>query len=104
MTAVIRDALARRKASIMMNNSIRLWLVGGEVDCTTKTSSPRTFSSIFTFVSPSGNASTVHFPTSMPIDVAMDLASGGFDVPAKIFTAQFQRLQTKNPPAGGRLR
>ncbi len=87
-----------------MNNSIRLWFVGGEVDCTTKTSSPRTFSSIFTNVSPSGNASTVHLPTSMPIDLAIALASGGFDVPVKIFTLQSQRLQTKNPPAGGRLR
>ena len=29
--AVMRDALARRRASIMMNSSIRLWFVGGDV-------------------------------------------------------------------------
>ena len=70
----------------MMNNSIRLWFVGGEVGCTTNTSSPRTFSSIFTNVSPSGKAVTAHLPTSMPMYSQIDLAKGGFDVPLKIFT------------------
>jgi len=31
---VMRDALARFSASIMMNISIRLWFVGGHVDWT----------------------------------------------------------------------
>ena len=66
-TGVIRDALARLNASIMINSSIRLWLLGGPVDCTTNTSSPRTFSSILTKVSPSGNALTAHLPNSMPM-------------------------------------
>src|SRR5438552_16348848 len=82
----MREALARRSASIMINISIRLWLVGGQVDWTRKTSSPRTFSSIFTKVSPSGNELTVHWPSSVPIDLAIARASGGLDVPAKIFT------------------
>ena len=63
----MREALARRTASVMMKNSIRLWLVGGQVDCTMKTSSPRTFSSILTKVSPSGKEETVHLPNSTPM-------------------------------------
>src|SRR5688572_29228489 len=82
----MRAALARRNASIMMNISIRLWFVGGQVDCTRKTSSPRTFSSIFTKVSPSGNALTVLLPSSAPMFLAMDSARGRLDVPLKIFT------------------
>src|SRR6476620_9395251 len=86
MTAVIRDALARRNASIMINSSIKLWFVGGDVDCTTYTSSPRTFSSILTKVSPSGKDAIVHLPKAISIDLAIALANGGFDVPLKIFT------------------
>ena len=72
----MREALARRSASMMMNISIKLWFVGGLVDWTRKTSSPRTFSSILTNVSPSGNALTVHLPNSTPTEAAMDLAKG----------------------------
>jgi hypothetical protein len=50
------------------------------------TSSPRTFSSIFTKVSPSGNGWTVHLPSSLPMDLQMARARGSFDVPLKIFT------------------
>ena len=82
----MRVALARRNASIMMNNSIRLWLVGGDVGWTTNTSSPRTFSSILTNVSPSGNGWMVHLPSSMPMDLQMARAKGSLAVPLKIFT------------------
>src|SRR5437016_2819593 len=84
----------------MMNISIRLWLVGGQVDWTRKTSSPRTFSSILTKVSPSGKELTVHWPKSRPIDLAMARASGGLDVPVKIFTSLYYY---GTPPPGGRL-
>jgi hypothetical protein len=60
----MRIALARRNASIMMNSSIRLWFVGGDVGWMMKMSSPRTFSSIFTNVSPSGKRVMVHLPSS----------------------------------------
>jgi hypothetical protein len=97
---VIREALARLNASIMMNSSIRLWLLGGPVDCTTKTSSPRTFSSILTNVSPSGKALTAHFPISMPMYSQIDLAKGGLEVPLNIFTLRlvFGFERNKNPP------
>ena len=41
--------------------------VGGLVDCATNTSSPRTFSSIFTNVSPSGKGLIVDLPSPMPM-------------------------------------
>jgi len=46
----------------------------------------RTFSSIFTNVSPSGKAVTAHLPSSMPMYSQIDLAKGGFEVPLKTFT------------------
>ena len=52
----------------MMNNSIRFWFTGGDVDCTTYTSSPRTFSSILAKVSPFGKSRTAHLPNGTPIE------------------------------------
>jgi len=96
----MRDALARRSASIMIKSSIRWWFVGGDVDCTRKTSSPRTFSSILTNVSPSGKALTVHFPSSVPMYFAMASANGGLEVPLNIFTISswFLGAENKKPP------
>src|SRR5690242_18165449 len=54
MTAVTRPAEARRRASRMMNSSIRCSLTGGEVGWMTNTSCPRIESSILTLISPSG--------------------------------------------------
>lgn len=82
----MRDALARRSASIMMNISIRCWFAGGLVDWRTKTSVPRTFSSIFTKVSPLGNGFTVDLPREIPMDSQIDWASFGLELPAKTFT------------------
>ena len=82
----MRMALARRSASIMMNSSIRLWFVGGDVGWMMKMSSPRTFSSIFTNVSPSGNGVMVQWPSSTPMDLQMARARDSFAVPLKIFT------------------
>src|SRR5277367_3346277 len=92
----MRAALARRNASIMMNSSIRWWFVGGDVGCTTNTSSPRTFSSIFTNVSPSGNGLMVHLPKVAPMDLQIAWARGWFAVPLKIFTMISFGLRRKN--------
>src|SRR6266403_1366212 len=70
----------------MMNISIRLWFVGGEVDWTMNTSSPLTFSSILTNVSPSGNDVTEHLPNSIPLYAHIARANGSLEVPLKIFT------------------
>src|SRR5215472_10791731 len=87
----------------MMNNSIRLWFVGGDVGWTMKTSSPRTFSSIFAKVSPSGKGLIVHLPNSMPMELQIDLLRGGLAVPLKIFTIVTLGSEQKNPPdAGGK--
>src|SRR5256885_845162 len=51
-----------------------------------KTSSPRTFSSIFTNVSPSGNGLIVELPSSIPMEAQIALHNGSLDVPLKIFT------------------
>ena len=53
MTTEMRSAEARLSASTMMMSSIRLSLVGAQVDCTTKTSRARTFWLISTVTSPS---------------------------------------------------
>jgi len=70
----------------MMNSSIRLWFVGGDVGWMMKMSSPRTFSSIRTNVSPSGNGVTVILPSSVPMDLQMARARGSFAVPENTFT------------------
>src|ERR1035441_1124235 len=51
----MRRAEARFSASISSSNCIRCWSTGSQVGCTMKTSAPRTFSSICTYVSPSEN-------------------------------------------------
>src|ERR1039458_3455596 len=89
----MRLALARRSASIMMNSSIRLWFVGGDVGWMMKTSSPRTFSSIFTNVSPSGNGLMSHLPSSQPMDLQMARAKGSFAVRSEEHTSELQSLR-----------
>src|ERR1043166_3293818 len=102
MTAVMREALARRSASIMMNISIKLWFVGGLVDFTRYTSSPRTFSSIFTNVSPSGKELTVQAPNSTPMEAQIALARGWLAVPLNILTIEFAQ-KNKTTSAGGSI-
>src|SRR3954447_1067805 len=63
-------------------------------------SSPRTFSSILTKVSPSGKGLMVDLPISIPIEAQMALDNGSLDVPAKIFTIFVLSLK-KGPPKGG---
>ena len=54
----------RFSASTITSNSIRLSLVGAQVDCRTKTSLPRTFSRISTMTSPSENLPTTARPSA----------------------------------------
>src|SRR6187549_798429 len=63
IAAVIRAALDRRNASTMIIISINVSFVGAHVDCSTKTSLPRTFSSNSTITSPSLNFDTVALPS-----------------------------------------
>ena len=61
----MRPADARFSASTMISSSIRLSLVGAQVDCSTNTSLPRTFSNNSTITSPSENRETCALPRRM---------------------------------------
>ena len=65
MTAVMRRADARFKASMMIKSSIKWSLAGADVDWITKTSSPRTFSCTSTKISMSAKRRTMHFDSEM---------------------------------------
>ena len=58
ITAVIRRAEERFSASMMISSSIRWSFAGNEVDCSTNTSAPRTFSLISTKISMSAKRRT----------------------------------------------
>src|SRR3989338_9005268 len=62
MAAVMRPAEARFSASTITITSIRVSLVGWQVDCSTNTSLPRTFSRSSTITSPSEKRDTVARP------------------------------------------
>ena len=62
----MRPAEERRSASTMTMTSIRLSLVGWQVDCNTNTSRPRTFSRISRLISPSEKRPTSARPKGMP--------------------------------------
>src|SRR5438874_12208964 len=59
----MRAALERRSASTMIIISIKWSFVGAHVDCSTKTSLPRTFSRSSTITSPSLKRETVDRPS-----------------------------------------
>jgi hypothetical protein len=84
MTAVIRFAEARRSASAMIRSSIRFVLLGAQVDWITKTSQPRTFSSISTLISPSEKGLTSARASGTPRFSQISCASCGLEFPAKI--------------------
>ena len=69
----------------MMSSSIKFSLTGCEVGCTTKTSRPRTSSSMRARNSPSGKFINVHFPSGSPRHWAMRSASWMFARPLKTF-------------------
>ena len=79
----MRAAEARRAASISSSNS-SMFSAGGFVDCTTKMSAPRMFSSIRTKISPSANRVEVTLHTSDPRCRAISATSGTFALPHRI--------------------
>src|SRR5450759_2546336 len=63
---------------------MRLSLVGAQVDCSMKTSRPRTFSSNSTITSPSEKRPTIHRPRLMFMCLTTASASFGLALPVKI--------------------
>src|SRR6476469_7740351 len=78
----MRRAEERRSASMMISSSIRWSLAGAEVDCSTNTSAPRTFSWISTNTSPSAKRLTIAFASEIFRYLAMSPASIGLELPA----------------------
>src|SRR3990172_8040105 len=68
-----------------MRSSIRLSLPGQQIDCTTNTSVPLTFSSISTKTSPSLNLLTVALPRGIPRASHISWASCLLEFPEKSF-------------------
>ena len=79
----MREADARRSASVMNSNSIKLRFGGAQVGCTINTSPPRTFSFNSTDISPSEKVRTTASPSRMPRRCAMRCASSGLALPEK---------------------
>src|SRR5512137_2021186 len=83
----MEPAEERFSASTMMSSSIRLWFAFGLVDWITKVSSPRTFSPISTWISPSEKAPTLAAESSRPRLCTTARASAGLELPAKTLYA-----------------
>ena len=81
---MIRRAEARARASMQISSSIRLSLVGVQVDCSTKQSLPRTFSINSIITSPSEKRPTLMLPRGMFRRFATAAANCGLALPAKI--------------------
>src|SRR5215472_4338780 len=78
----MRAAEARRAASTITSSSIRLPFAGGQVDCTMKTSRPRTFSISSMLTSPSLKRPTEARPSGICRLRAMSCDSAGLALPA----------------------
>src|SRR5439155_416694 len=81
MTAVMRPAEARRRASRMMKSSIRFSLTGWQVGWMTKQSWPRMESWILTSISPSENRFRRGSVRGTPTSSEIKLASSGLALP-----------------------
>ena len=81
MTAVMRPALARLAASIMMSSSMRLSLTGVQVDWMMNKSLPRTVSSMWMLISPSEKVETSMPPNSVLSLRAIASAKGRLELP-----------------------
>src|SRR6201988_5276355 len=90
----MRLAEARLSASTMITSSIRLSLVGAQVDCSTKTSLPRTFSLISTITSPSEKRDTTARPSGMFKCCTTACASFGLALPEKTIKSSDTREET----------
>src|SRR5947199_2648832 len=85
MTAVIRSADARRNASVITSSSIRFSFTGGLVGWITKTSSPRTLSSMRTPISPSANRKMLISDRGTSSPAAISCARAGLPRPPNSF-------------------
>src|SRR3990170_33772 len=88
MTAVMRAAEARRIASIITRSSTRCSFTGGEVGWRTKTSSPRTLSSMLMRTSPSAKRERVISPRGMSRESQTSWASAGLPAPVNTFNVR----------------
>src|SRR3990172_9365187 len=88
MTAVMRAAEARRMASIITRSSTRCSFTGGEVGWRTKTSSPRTLSSMLMRTSPSAKRERVISPRGMSRESQTSWASAGLPAPVNTFNVR----------------
>src|SRR5438874_1904975 len=84
MTAVMLPDEARLSASTITSSSMMWSLAGGLVGWMTKVSSPRTFSSISTWISPSEKRLTTALESGRSKSSLTALASAGFAFPVKI--------------------
>src|ERR1700761_4380793 len=94
MTAVIRLALPRLSASIMISASISQLFTGSGQDCRTKASHPRTDSSKRTKISPLANSRAVCAVTWTSSSLATCSASSGCARPEK--SIRFLRLSVQS--------
>ena len=78
----MRFADARRHASVIINNSIKLSFAGGHVGCTMNISRPRTFSISSALTSPSLKRPTCARPNGTCKCRVISCASNGFALPA----------------------
>ena len=95
--AMDAEAEARRRASTITTNSIRLSLVGAQVDWMMKISPPRTFSLICTLTSPSLKRPTAASPSEVYRRLAIRCASSGVALPAKSFISGTRRTSGMRP-------
>src|SRR5829696_931187 len=82
----MRDADERRNASIITHSSTRWRSTSAQVGCTTKTSVPRMFSSIWNETSVSGNRCNRACPTWTPRNSAISSVSARWALPEKILS------------------
>ena len=84
-----RTFVSQLKASLDLVAS-----TGVKVVCTTKTTAPRTFSSIWGRISPSENSPTLAMPSSMPSTSQISSASSGFALPVNTLNRSGSKVLT----------
>src|SRR3989454_11605541 len=87
MTAVMREALERLKASSITSSSIRFSLTGGPVGWMTNTSAPRTLSWIWNHTSPSLKRARWARPRGIPRQRQMDSPRAGWALPVNTLSS-----------------
>ena len=101
----MRDADDRRNASIITHSSMRCRSTSAHVGCTTNTSVPRMFSSIWNETSVSGNRCSRACPTGTPrnsaissVSARMGAAGEDFELSASHVALSLQSVNTGGQP------